>query len=293
MGASYEYSAPRHIVELRSEAKKRYNSIKVQQMPLSYSGFFSKSVFRIQKGAEQIQRATSGSGGPTKIVLVPDGELITIHVDNYLTIHVEPLRLPHRQKVNPYINTYITEPTKGVSSATSAPVSNTQKETPPKARKQPAKKKATATNNAYLPARKVTVAPAKDYDTRDKAQAGHFKRIQLEKIQINKERLSYLHKQSREAEQEAKKLEEAKEKAEAEEKTKEAQRLREAERELLQTPPPLVINTVETVEEEPSTSACGQILELVTHMDIKEEPILPITKESFASFEETTRNTSA
>ena len=90
-------------------------------------------------------------------------------------------------------------------------------------------------------------------------------------------------------EEEAKRLEEEKKK----EVEEEAQRLREAERELLQTPSNLVIEEVESVTEEPSMSACGQILELVTHMDIKEEPFSPITKETFTSFDEISGNNSA
>ena len=181
MGAVYEYSTLRHIAELRNEAIKRYNSIKVEQMPLSYSGYFSKNVFKIQQGLEQIQRAINSTGGATEICLVLNGKLITIHVDNYLVIHVEPLSLPHRHVVSPYINTLLTQPAKGVGPTASAPASNIQREAPPKAKPQPAKKKTTSTDHLYVPTKRVTVEN-KDYNTKEKAHANHFKRIQLTKI---------------------------------------------------------------------------------------------------------------
>ena len=302
IGPSYLNAMPRQIAELRNEAIRRYNSIKVVKMPLQYSGFCSKSVFKITQDKEQIKRAIEGSGGPTEIKIDPDGELITIEIDNYMIIHIEPMTLPHRVVANQLNPTLVTEPSSGTRPA-SAAANSTQREAAPRARQPPARKKKNSSPDvAYVPARPVTVEN-KEYPTRDRAQAVHFKRIQLSKIQQkraeNKIRIGYLHTQSKEAEQEAKRLEEAKRREEEQQKLEdakkkeaeeEAERIREAERELLQTPPPLVIDHVESVTEEPSTSAFGQILEAVTHMDIKEEPVSPIAKESFASFEEISAN---
>ena len=308
MGPSYLNAMPRQIAELRNEAIRRYNSIKVVKMPLQYSGFCSKSVFKITQDKEQIKRAIEGSGGPTEIKIDPDGELITIEIDNYMIIHIEPMTLPHRVVANQLNPTLVTEPSSGTRPA-SAAANSTQREAPRARQPAARKKKNSSPDVAYVPARPVTVEN-KEYPTRDRAQAVHFKRIQLSKIQQkraeNQIRIGYLHNQSKEAEQEAKRLEEAKRQAEeakrhAEEQKKledarkkeaeeEAERIRQAERELLQTPPPLVIDHVESVSEEPSTSAFGQILEAVTHMDIKEEPVSPIAKESFASFDEISAN---
>ena len=83
MGAGYQHATPRHIAELRNEAIRRYNSIKVEKMPISYAGFFSKSVFRITQDPEKIKRALKGTGGPTEINFEPNGELITIQIDNF------------------------------------------------------------------------------------------------------------------------------------------------------------------------------------------------------------------
>ena len=298
MGPSYLNAVPRQIAELRNEAIRRYNSIKVVKMPLSYSGFCSKSVFKITQDKEQIKRAIEGSGGPTEIKIDPDGELVTIEIDNYMIIHIEPMTLPHRVVANQLNPTLVTEPS-SVTRPVSAAANDAQGEVAPRAKQPPAKKKKNpSTDVAYVPARRVTVEN-KGYPTRERAQAVTFKRIQLTKIEEkraeNKIRLNYLHNQSKEAEQEAKRLEEAKrredekkklEDAKKKEAEEEAERICEAERELLQTPPNLVIDHVESVAEEPSTSAFGQILESVTHMDIKEEPVSPIEKESFASFEE-------
>ena len=295
---SYLSNLPQRIVEHRNEAIRRHNGVKVVKMPLSYSGFCTKSVFKITQDKEQIQRAISGQGGPVEIKCEPDGELVTIEIDNYLTINIEPMTLPHRLDKH-IITTLVTE-----TRPASAAVTNTQREAAPRPRQQPApkRKKNTATDAAYVPTRPVTVEN-KDYPTRERAQAVNFKRIQLTKIDQkraeNKIKLGYLHKQSKEAEQEAKRLEEEKkreddrqkledEKKKKQEEEEEAERIRQEERELLQTPPILVIDHVESVTEEPSTSACGKILELVTHLDIKEEPVSPIEKESFASFEDIT-----
>ena len=154
MGPSYLNAMPRHMAELRNEAIRRYNSIKVEKMPLSYSGFFSKSVFKVTQDPDQIKRALEGTGGPTEIRIEPDGELITIQIDNYLTIHVEPVTLPHRSTVSPYNNTLVTEPTKVTSPEASAAATNSQREVAPRARQPTAKKKkATANDLAYVPAR--------------------------------------------------------------------------------------------------------------------------------------------
>ena len=83
MGAGYQYAMPRHIAELRNEAIRRYNSIKVEKMPISFSGFFSKSVFKITQDPDQIMRPLEGTGGPTEIRIEPNGELISIQIDNY------------------------------------------------------------------------------------------------------------------------------------------------------------------------------------------------------------------
>ena len=55
MGPSYLNAMPRQIAELRNEAIRRYNGIKVEKMPLSYSGYFSKSVFKITQDSDQIK----------------------------------------------------------------------------------------------------------------------------------------------------------------------------------------------------------------------------------------------
>ena len=129
MWAGYQYAMPRHIAELRNKAIRRYNSIKVEKMPLSYSGFFSKSVFKITQDPDQIKRALEGTGGPTEIRIEPDGELISIQIDNYLTIHVEPVTLPHRATVSPFNNTLVTELTKVTSPEASAAATNSQRDT--------------------------------------------------------------------------------------------------------------------------------------------------------------------
>ena len=110
----------------------------------------------------------------------------------------------------------------------------------------------------------------------------------MDKKANNKETISYRHGKCRKAKAEANRLEEEKKK----EAKEEARRLADAERELLETPP-LVINEVRSVEEEPSTSVCGPILKLFTTLDIKEEPISPITKQIFSSFEEITADIDA
>ena len=99
-------------------------------------------------------------------------------------------------------------------------------------------------------------------------QANSSKRINLsKKVDENKNKISNLQKHCRDAEAEAKRLEEEKKKGAEEE----AQRNADAERELLETPP-LVIDNVQSVAEEPSTSTIlGPILELVSNLDIKEE----------------------
>ena len=95
---------------------------------------------------------------------------------------------------------------------------------------------------------------------------------------MNKNKLTNLYRECREAEEEVKQIEE------------EARRITEAERELLATPPPLIIDVESVQLEEPSTSmVCGPILELVSTIDIKEERLSPVnTSESFKSFEEVT-----
>ena len=124
----------------------------------------------------------NSTGGATEISLVPNGELIQIHVDNYLVIHIEPLSLPHRHIVSPYINHLLTEPAKGVRPTTSAPTSTTTSAAQPRARQQQAKKKTAAEDMSCVPNKKITIEN-KDYNTREKAQAGTFKRIQLTKKQ--------------------------------------------------------------------------------------------------------------
>ena len=156
-GAGYQFATPRHIAELRNEAIKRYNDIGFEQLPLSYSGYFSKAVFKIKQGRDQIQRAINGTGRATEISLVPHGELIQIHVDNYLVIHIEPLSLPHRHIVSPYINHLISEPAKGVRPSTSAPATTATREVQPRVRQQQAKKKTTAEDVSYVPNKKITI----------------------------------------------------------------------------------------------------------------------------------------
>ena len=181
-GVGYQYTTPKHIADLRTQAIKRYNDIEVEQLPLSYSGYFSKAVFKIKQGRDQIQRAINGAGGATKISLVPNGELIQTHVDNYLVIHIEPLSLPHRHIVSPYINHLLTEPAKGVRPTTSASASTTTTAAQPRARQQQEKKKKAAEDVSYVHNKKITIEN-KDYNTREKTQAGTFKRIQLSKKQ--------------------------------------------------------------------------------------------------------------
>ena len=135
-----------------------------------------------------------------------------------------------------------------------------------------------------MPNKKITIEN-KGHDTRGTTQANNSKHINLtKKADENKNKIMDLHRQCREAEVEAKRLEEEKKK-EAEE---EAQRNADTERELLETPP-LVIDDVQSVEKEPSTSTIlGPILELVSSLDIKKERLSPVLSESFRSFEEIT-----
>ena len=58
IGMGYQYAMPKHITDLRNEAIKRYNDIEVEQK-VNYSGYFSKSVFKVKQGSDQIQRAIS------------------------------------------------------------------------------------------------------------------------------------------------------------------------------------------------------------------------------------------
>ena len=100
MGLGYLNAVPRQIAQLRNEAIKCYNSIKVQKMPLSYSGFLSKTVYKITQDSEQLKRAVEGIEGPTEIRIEPEGELIEIRINEYLVILVEPVTLPHRTVKN-------------------------------------------------------------------------------------------------------------------------------------------------------------------------------------------------
>ena len=54
-------------------------------------------------------------------------------------------------------------------------------------------------------------------------------------------------------------------------------------------PPPLIIDVGTIQPEEPTSTVCGPILELVSQIDMKEERLSPVnTSKSFRSFEEIT-----
>ena len=98
MGVGYAYAMPRHIANLRDEAVWRHNEVEVKEK-VNYTGFFSKSVFYIKQGPKQIERALSGQSGATEINISPQGELIELHIDEFLVIYIEPLSLPHGHAV--------------------------------------------------------------------------------------------------------------------------------------------------------------------------------------------------
>ena len=62
-------------------------------------GFFFKSVFHIKQGPKEIKRALSGQTGGTEITISPQGELVELHIDEFLVIYIEPILLPHRHDV--------------------------------------------------------------------------------------------------------------------------------------------------------------------------------------------------
>ena len=61
-----------------------------------------------------------------EISLVPRGELIEIHVNDYLIIHIEPLSMRHHHDVHQnYLNYLITEQAKGTRPPTNVAANNT------------------------------------------------------------------------------------------------------------------------------------------------------------------------
>ena len=208
MGVGYAYAMPRHIADLRGEAVKRHNDIEVKQK-VNYSGFFSKRVFHIKQGTKQIERALNGQEGATEITIVPNGELMEFHINEYLIIHIEPLSLPHRHDVHQnYVNHLIPEPPKG---ARPTPIT-TVRENQTRAKQQPQvqKKKPADEDTSYVPSKRLTIED-KGHETCGKAKTNQ-KRINLTKEadlekQSNKNKIANLHRECRRAEEEAKQIE--------------------------------------------------------------------------------------
>ena len=116
--------------------------------------------------------------GATEINISPQGELLEIHIDEFLVIYIKPISLPHRHDVpQTHINYLIAKPSKG-----ERPMSNTAVRTSqPRAKQQPQvqKKKPVEEDSSYVPNKKITIEDT-GHETRGKLQSKQKRQREIE-----------------------------------------------------------------------------------------------------------------